>query len=357
MKSAIVESVIDQYAAEVREAYSALREAEVQVEKSEQRAEAARKAAELRRMDLGRALLRARSAWPERGPKAKGWGDFLEKEGIAQATAWRYMEMAGGKVSFTDSRLNEIPHPSEISESDPSEQPSPARKPYGQLIDLPLYLGRWEDVLSDAGKVDALITDPPYSERVHKSKATRNDGVDPDGLAPSFAHWTQENVQAFVDHWAPRTRGWMLCLCDDEMIPWYRAAYERVGRVSFAPVPCVITGMTVRTRGDGPSSWAVYAMVGRPATAEFAKWGTLPGAYVGPREEGAGNGRGKPRWLTDAFVKDYSRQSDLVCDPLAGYGGTLISSLLLGRRALGAEMDEEAVDKAFANAGATQQQA
>lgn len=357
MKPAIIEPAIEQYAIEVREAYSALREAEVQEAKSEERSVKAqriaagdRDATEHRRVELGKALLRARSAWPERGPKAKGWGEFLEREGLSQSTAYRYMEAAGGttgeKISVTGGRLNEIPHPAE-GKDEASPQPEPPKKPFGKLLDMDLFLGRWEDVLSDVGRVNTIITDPPYSERVHKSAPTRDDDSDPDGLTPNYEPWSPKDVEAFIEHWSPLCRGWMVMLCDDELIPAYRRAYERMDRIAFAPVPCVITGMSVRTRGDGPSSWAVYAMVARPAGAEFVRWGTLPGAYVGNKVGGAKHGRGKPPWLTDAFARDYSREGDLICDPLAGYGGTLVSALTQRRRALGAEQDEKAVEEAF----------
>jgi hypothetical protein len=361
-KIAIVES---QYAAEfaaVRAAHSELREADVQVERAGKRRddairiyETAQKTASQKRLVVGLALLRVRPAWPERGPNAKGWGEYLKSEGINESNALRWMEEARAslgdeKISAKKGRLAETPHPAEIVGGNPAEQPDPPRKVFGLMADMPLYLGSWQDMLADIGVVDALVTDPPYSPRVHKSKPTRRDGVDPDGLAPDYGQWEPKDVNAFVEHWSPRVHGWMLCLCDDELIPAYRAAYERMGRVAFAPVPCVITGMSVRTRGDGPSSWAVYAMVARPTGGVYANWGTLPGAYVGPTQPGAGNGRGKPSWLTDAFVKDYSRLNDLVCDPLAGYGGTLISAISLKRRAIGAESDGIAVEEAFKRA-------
>jgi 23S rRNA G2445 N2-methylase RlmL len=34
---------------------------------------------------------------------------------------------------------------------------------------IELRLGRWQDVLDDIVQCDALITDPPYSERTHKA--------------------------------------------------------------------------------------------------------------------------------------------------------------------------------------------
>jgi hypothetical protein len=51
------------------------------------------------RVKIGRALLRARKLWPERGPKAKGWGEFLESVGLPQPTAWTYMELARQRAS------------------------------------------------------------------------------------------------------------------------------------------------------------------------------------------------------------------------------------------------------------------
>lgn len=349
---AIVENAHAEVEAAVRKYFSALREAEVQLEKAEKRFEAAKGAVLMRRRELGLALIQARGAWPKRGPNAKGWGEFLEREGLTQSTAWRLMEEADPKFSCSvHENSPDAPHAAERGEAGPGDGPIPPspRKPLGLLADMQLLVGRWEDVLSrdEIGEVDAIITDPPYSERTHKSEPTRTDGVDPSGLKPNYPPWYQEDVDAFIDAWSPRCRGWMVCLCDHVMIPWYEAAYARNARFAFAPVPCVIRGMTVRTRGDGPSSEAVYAMVARPRTAEFAAWGTLQGYHYGNRGPDAENGRGKPRWLTDELVRDHTRENDLVCDPLAGYGGTLVSAILQRRRAIGAEMDAAAVEEGF----------
>jgi hypothetical protein len=47
----------------------------------------------------------------------------------------------------------------------------------------------------------------------------------------------------------------------------------------------------------------------------------------------------KPEDLMRAIVRDYSEPGDLICDPFAGSGTTLVSALMEGRRAVGAEMD------------------
>lgn len=210
-----------------------------------------------------------------------------------------------------------------------------------------LRLGRWQDVLGDA-VADALIFDAPYSQRTHASKARRNDGSRVDGLAPDYSFLTSDDVHAFVRSWAPRCRGWMVSITDDVLAPVWKDAYRSVGRYAFAAVPAVITGMTCRMRGDGPSSWALYVMVSRPTTRAFASWGTLPGAYPGPRQAGAKGGRGKPQWLLDQLVRHYTRPGDLVVDPFAGWATTLVAAIGQGRRALGTELDRDAYRKAVA---------
>jgi len=368
---AIIEPAHDVVLAAVRKSFSELREAEAQVSKLEKRTEDARGAAEMRRRECGRSLVKARELWPSsralkggaRGPGGLTWVEYLEREGIAESTAYRYMESAGWTPSsVTDSLVAEpdiqpretasppilrvVPSTSDDPDFDPVPQPpAPLPRP-----GFNLKLGDWRSVLIDAGTVDAVICDPPYGERAHSSKAERNDGSDPDGLSPDYPWWTPEDVAFFVKHWSPRTRGWMVALTSHDLIPAWEAAYEAVGRYSFQPVPCVIQGMSVRLCGDGPSSWAVYAMVGRPRSGEFSRWGTLPGAYTGGSQAGSEGGRGKPSWLMRAIVGHYSRPGDLICDPLAGYGATLLAALDEGRRCIGAELDHGAYDEAYRRA-------
>ncbi len=221
------------------------------------------------------------------------------------------------------------------------------RIPKGMLCDL--RFGRWEEVLADV-RCEALICDPPYGKRTHERKmhdsGGRYDGSCLDGLGPEYEAWTPDHVRAFVASWAPRVSGWIVTLTSHDLIPAWQAAHEENSRYVFAPVPCVIRGMSVRLTGDGPSSWAVYAIVARPKTKAMAAWGTLDGAYVGPSQGDSAGGRGKPLWLVRALVRDYSRPGDVVCDPVAGWGSTLRAAAALGRGAIGAEMDHDAFAEA-----------
>jgi hypothetical protein len=218
---------------------------------------------------------------------------------------------------------------------------------------IDLRFGKWETALVDV-ECDALICDPPYSPRVHASKASRNDGTSPDGLTPSYAPWTAKDVLKFVKSWHPRVRGWIVCLCDDMLIDAYRAAFRAVDRQDFQPIPCCIAGMSCRMLGDGPSSEAIYAMVARPRSKDFMGGWSMRGYYVGnsvrpgmATDAPTGGGRGKPSWLEHALVRDYSRRGDRVCDPVAGWGGTLTAAVALGRTAVGAEMDERTYTEAM----------
>lgn len=212
-----------------------------------------------------------------------------------------------------------------------------------------LRLGRWQDELAEV-EVDAIVCDPPYGAQTHESSRKfdneRADGVSIDGLGPEYQAWTSTDVSAFVTAWTDRCRGWMVALTSHDLIPAWQDAHRSVGRYVFQPLPCVMRGMSVRLCGDGPSSWAVYAIVARPATAEFSRWGTLDGAFTGPPSREAGGGRGKPDWLMNALVRDYSRPGDLVCDPFAGWGSTLKAAVANGRRAIGSEVDKDAFNEA-----------
>lgn len=206
------------------------------------------------------------------------------------------------------------------------------------MIDLRHSDWRGLDVMCDA-----LITDPPYGPSTHKGhdaggpqikgvtgQATRR--------ALTYAPWTEDEVRAFVTHWAPRTRGWMACFCSDDLIDAYKSAYRACGRYAFAPVSVI--QKRPRLLGDGPASWTLYVMTSRPASRAWQKWRCLPGSYAAKLERGAPLVGAKPLSLMTELVRDYSNPGDVVCDPCAGWGSTLIAAAELGRLAVGSELDD-----------------
>jgi len=208
------------------------------------------------------------------------------------------------------------------------------------------HLG-WRDLLQFA---DHVITDPPYSDRTHVG----NEGVTGVIEIP-YASWSPTEARDFGLAWGDVTRGWIVILTDHVLWPHFAAGMADSGRYVFSPIACVETGSRVRMQGDGPAQWSTFACVSRPRGEPYSKWGALPGAYVGKREAKALPG-GKPRWLMDALVRDYTRRGDLVCDPCCGAGTTLVSALAQGRRVVGGDIDEAHVAMARAACGRYQQE-
>lgn len=213
------------------------------------------------------------------------------------------------------------------------------------------------DAMRRAGVVaDALIVDAPYSERTHdghdNGAAAGMDGrgadyrervAKPTGgtgarRAIDYVAWSADDVAAFVGAWSPSVRGWIGSLTDHALAPAWEASMEAAGRYVFSPLACVESGSRVRLGGDGPSQWSTWLVTSRPRTREWQSWGTLPGAYVGASERKPVTG-GKPLWLMRAIVGDYSAPGDLVVDPCAGGGTTLVAAIELGRLAVGCEPD------------------
>lgn len=238
---------------------------------------------------------------------------------------------------------------------------------------MDLRLGDYREVLRDV-TCNTVIVDAPYSAKTHAghdagvgatSKASialykaANGGKGGTSVRKEIGYgcWSSDDVAEFCDFWALRCNGWIVSVTDHDLAAVWTAELERIDRYVFAPLAYVAPGSRVRLTGDGPSNWTCWIVVARPKTPEFVRWGTLPGAYIVPaghndRIGGAGHGGtliagGKTEWLMRALVRDYSRPGDLVCDPCAGGGTTLLAAAQTGRRAVGAELSPETHAKAL----------
>jgi site-specific DNA-methyltransferase (adenine-specific) len=72
----------------------------------------------------------------------------------------------------------------------------------------------------------------------------------------------------------------------------------------------------------------------------------LPGAYFSHCEKAGIVAGAKPVDLMRSIIRDYSKPGDIICDPYAGGGSTLLAAVLEGRRAIGAEANPETFAKA-----------
>lgn len=212
-----------------------------------------------------------------------------------------------------------------------------------------LYLGDCSEIIPQLGKVDAVITDPPYSQRTHAghdSAAKNGSAEGKDGsnrISLGYHALTPEKVEHLARQYAIICTGWVVWMTDSDLALSVRQAMEATGRYAFAPLPFYQPGRSVRLTGDGPSSWTDWIVVSR--TKAQLKWGTLPGGYI------AGSGwndkarmGGKPTLLMDALVADYSRPGHIVLDTHMGAGTTGVSCVKAGRKFIGCEIDPDAFD-------------
>jgi len=215
-----------------------------------------------------------------------------------------------------------------------------------------LRLGDYREVLADveAASVDAVLADPPFSERVHRGQRT---GSSTRKTTLSYDPWEWSDCRDLAERWEPVV--WLVVFSDHKSQSWHEAAAEEQGRYTFAPVIALRACPTPRMSGDGPTSAADYITISRPKRRlPQGMIGSRPGYYIAPHTSGPGyilqrvHPGGKAVSLMRALVRDYSRPGGLIVDPCAGGGTTLIAAALEGRRAIGAEIDPETYAKACA---------
>ena len=128
-----------------------------------------------------------------------------------------------------------------------------------------LHLADCREVLPTLGTVDAVITDPPYSERCHSvHDSTAKDARDgATRAALGYKALTLEDVAWFAAQYDRVCVGWVVWMTDSDLALHVRNALERLGRTAFAPLPFYQPGRSVRLSGDGPSSWTDWIVVAR----------------------------------------------------------------------------------------------
>lgn len=195
---AIVERHIDVDALERRlvQAITGEADAERATAQHEKLAAESRAAATLRRIEVGKILLEARAEWPERGPGAKGWGDFLRRVGMAESTAKLRMDQARDPEGFRRT-LAKTSTSSDIDEDDDG-QTGPRIVPAGREPNAAPFRQ-----LSEQDLVQALARlDPDAKKRVLKAGKANLQGNSGDverGTWTTSAKWAKAIGPVMLD--------------------------------------------------------------------------------------------------------------------------------------------------------------
>jgi len=221
---------------------------------------------------------------------------------------------------------------------------------------MELRLGRWQDVLQDVTECDAVITDPPYEAEAHTLQrrvkrgpsygVTGLDGREPKSAPLSFEPLSFELREATGHFIARVCRRWALVFCQVEATELWRIAMEPMSyrRTCVWIKPDAMPQYSGDRPGMGYESIVCCHAKGR------SKWngGGSLGVFRHNKNSGGKHDHQtqKPIPLMTELIRLFTDTDDLICDPYAGSGTTLLAAAIEGRYALGAECDPETYAKA-----------
>ena len=198
-----------------------------------------------------------------------------------------------------------------------------------------LYLGDCLDVLPTLGKVDHVISDPPYDEKTHRGAVTTHDATKDYGV--SFSHL--ESPESLARTLLDLSERWVILFCAVEQIGGYAtgagASWVRAGVWDkIAPSPQIT--------GDRPGQAVEgVAIMHRPGRK---RWNRGGGAGIWRCLPEHGDSRPnhptpKPVRLMRMMVEDFTDATDLILDPFMGSGTTGVACVRTGRRFIGIEKE------------------
>jgi DNA modification methylase len=196
--------------------------------------------------------------------------------------------------------------------------------------------------------VDHVITDPPYSERVHGrlGREGRSDGTPPREPLP-FACLSEDDARRAAAQFARVARRWILIFCDEHLLGVWIRVLEEAGAEFVRKGTWVKTDAMPQMSGDRPSSGTEEIVIAHAPRekGERMRWNRGGGraVWTGPAQErgvARRHAAQKPLWLMRALVTDFTDRGELILDPFAGSGSTGVAAVYTARRFAGWERDE-----------------
>lgn len=210
--------------------------------------------------------------------------------------------------------------------------------------DATLYLGDCMEVLPTLERVDAVITDPPYSERTH-ANAKSNRGTGQGAKAIDFASMTADQLNTIIQECGKLCSRWLVSTME----------WRHIAHFDLEPPPgweLVRFGVWVKTNpmpqisSDRPAQgWEGIAYM-HSTGGEKKRWngGGTHGNYVGSLVTDGVHPTGKPLALFSQFVERFTDRGTLVLDPFMGSGTTGVAAIQMGRKFIGIEREPKYFD-------------
>ena len=208
--------------------------------------------------------------------------------------------------------------------------------------DCTLYRGDCLEVMPTLGKVDAIITDPPYSEAVRRGAMTRADDAPINGKAFVPFAITADKIADILALNAPNR--WCVMFCD-----WRHAAHIlQDPPVGYRDVRFAIWNKpngAPQFTGDRPApGWEAIAILHNKETKLRWNGGGSRSVWTFNIENQNGHPTPKPLPLMQHMVSLFTDEYEKVLDPFMGSGTTLVACAKLGRKGIGIELEPKYFD-------------
>jgi site-specific DNA-methyltransferase (adenine-specific) len=202
-----------------------------------------------------------------------------------------------------------------------------------------LYQGDCLEILPTLGKVDAVVTDPPYDERTHsRARSLKNGGSD---IGINF-DWLSnfDHVEAMLQ----KSSGWVIAFCSLEQLGAYQAAAgdKRWMRAAIWDRP----NGTPQISGDRPAQGAegIAVMHSRDTKPKWSGGGTRGCWRYQINRDKYDHPTIKPCALMEKLVSLFSENDQTILDPFMGSGTTGVACMNLGREFIGIELEPKYFD-------------
>lgn len=205
-------------------------------------------------------------------------------------------------------------------------------RPYFAADGVALYHGDYHEILGALGPFDHVITDPPYAEETHRDHLS---SIATDRAPLNWSHLDPEAFRALCDRLTSLAARWVVMTCDYRQAPavYHRPYFVRLGvwiKHNGAP----------QFTGDRPGMGYEPILILHRAGAKRWNGGGRHGVWHADAIHGE-HPTQKPERLLLALVSDFTDPGEMILDPFAGLGTTLVAAKRLGRKAIGIEREEK----------------
>lgn len=224
---------------------------------------------------------------------------------------------------------------------------------------ITLYHGDCAEILPALGPVAHIITDPPYSERIHSNvRSARMQSANDRG--GRYGADVRRNVSLGFDHLTPELRAvcaaefarlaerWVIVFSDVESDHLWRDDLTEAGLDYVRTGAWIKLGATPQFSGDRPATGFEAVTIAHPKGRKRWNGGGKHAVWTHPIVLDRGRTGGvrlhttqKPPGLMQELVGLFTDEGETILDPFAGSGTTLAAARMLGRKAIGVEVSEQ----------------